>query len=79
MKITKKDKLFITWGEFEGSTRYSICKWTGQHFKSNGVQFIILVNQNATKKEYTLPETFLVGKVQNLAKLSSSDSITLNI
>ena len=79
MKITTKDTLLISWGEFNGSKRYSMVKFTGNHFTINDMTFIMLKNQNKEGKTYTLTEDFLVGKVQNLNAVDSSDSITLNI
>ena len=79
MKITTSDTLLISWGEFEGSKRYSMVKFTGKHFTVNDMTFVLLKNQNKEGKTYTLSEDFLKGKVQNLSNISSSKSITLNI
>ena len=79
MKITTKDTLLISWGKFEGSNRYSMVKFTGEHFTVNDMTFILLKNQNKEGKTYTLSEDFLAGKVQNLSNISSSKEITLNI
>ena len=79
MKITTKDTLMISWGEYEGSKRYSMVKFTGKHFTINKMTFVMLQNLNKEGKLYTLTEDFLKGKVQNLSNVDNSDSITLDI
>ena len=79
MKITTKDTLLISWGEYEGAKRYSMVNFTGNHFTINGLTFVLLKNTNKEGKTYTLSEDFLAGKVQNLSNISSSKEITLNI
>ena len=79
MKITTKDTLLISWGEYEGAKRYSMVNFTGNHFTINGLTFVLLKNTNKEGKTYTLNEDFLKGKVQNLSNVSSSNTITLDI